>query len=188
MTSLNSINYFKIRKELIQQLLLDSSPYATCKLVDDVYWLYNYYTELRLFNFTIQQELSIKYPGVELMYHNDSLIPTENAKYILDADQCKLRVAVICWLSLELEPSLKGIIKDIPKNIQYGLVLDYPSPILRGAAYLLDNSLENYDDASIGYIQGEVVTFLVENHFPYMLENDILREVNKRQKAQNKTK
>jgi len=188
MNSLDSVNCFKVRLGLIRQLMADPSPYRTCKLLDDVYWLYNYYTELRLFNFTVQQELLIKNPGVDLIYYNNSLMSTEDSQYMLDVDRCKLRVAVIAWLSLEEDHVLHGFVDDVPENLQWALVLDYPSPILRGAAYLLDNSSENYDDASIGYIQGEVITLLQEKHFPYMLENEILKEVNSRRIAESKIK
>jgi len=188
MTSPISLNTFEIRKQLIQQLLADPSLFRTCQLHNDVYWLYNYYTELELFNLTIKKEFLNKYPDAQPVYRNGSLIPELNAKSLQDTSRCRLHVTVVAWLTLEEDWNWNNIIPDAPKDLQYGLVLDYPSPILRGAAYLLDNNSENYDDASIGYVQGGVITFLQENYFPYMLEIDIIREVSRRQIAEEKTK
>ena len=172
-----SLNAFELRKKLIYQCMAEPDLLQTCKLRNDVYWLYKYYTEVNLFNIVVKKEFLLKYPDSKPVYYNGSNFTELGAITVKDIGNCKIRMAAATWLTLEDGWDWKNSIPDFPDDMHYKLVLDYPSPILKGVEFLLDNKTGGFDAADINYVQSEVVTFLQENYFPYMLECDIIREV-----------
>lgn len=183
-----SLNAFKLRKKLLSQsMTADPGLLRTCKLHNDVYWLCKYYVELNLFNIVVKKEFLLKYPDSKPVYYNGSNFTELGAITVKDVGKCRLRMAAVAWLTLEEDWSWKDSIKDFPDDMHYGLILEYPSPILKGVDFLLDNNSGNFDAADINYVQGDVVTFLQENYFPYMLECDIIREVARQERKKLNT-
>lgn len=172
-----SFNAFELRKKLMYQCMTEPDLFQTCKLRNDVYWLYKYYVEVNLFNIVVKKEFQLKYPDSKSVYYNGENFTELGVITVKDIGKCKLRMAAATWLTLEENWDWKNSITDFPEGMHYGLVLDYPSPILKGVEFLLDNKTGGFDNADINYVQSEVVTFLQENYFPYMLECDIIREV-----------
>ena len=119
-----SLNAFKLRKKLLSQSMTEPDLFRTCKLRNEVYWLYEYYVEVELFNLVVKKEFLLKYPDSKPVYCNGSHFTELGAITVKDVGKCRLRIAAITWLTLEDNWSWKTTFTDIPDDMHYGLVLE----------------------------------------------------------------
>jgi hypothetical protein len=136
----------ELREKLLSKLEHYSKRYGLSPIPESLLDKYRYYEERYYVVQIIVQDLTRLYPGQVEPFEGDTYAPTLYKLIKHDLDAVPLAAAMAAWISWD-NWRFDGELKS--KNLSYGLVLNYPHPMMRAACFVAGTTKEDELDNCI---------------------------------------